>query len=79
MSFTSGLLTHETHRMVSKRMSRVYAQTTPVQNAVIAFDEQHRRAVEQNPPGVELTMATANWRSAFHFSEMIARFTRSAL
>jgi hypothetical protein len=51
-----------------------FAQTAPVQNAAIAFDEQHRGGVEQNPPGVELTIATANGRSAFRFSEII-RFT----
>jgi hypothetical protein len=51
-----------------------FAQTAPVQNPGVAFDEQHRRGVEQNPPGVKLTIATASGRSAFHFSEMI-RFT----
>jgi hypothetical protein len=51
-----------------------FAQTAPVRNAAIAFDEQHRHGVERNPPGVELTIATANGRSAFHFSEII-RFT----
>jgi hypothetical protein len=51
-----------------------FAQSAPGQNAAIALDEQHRRGVEQNPPGVQLTIATANGRSAFHFSEII-RFT----
>jgi hypothetical protein len=47
------------------------AQTVPVQSALVSLDEQHRRGVEQNPPGVALTITTADGGSTYRRSDTI--------
>jgi hypothetical protein len=39
--------------------------------ALQSFDEQHIRGIKENPPGITLTIATADGGSTYHRAETI--------
>src|SRR5579872_605362 len=41
------------------------------QQSSSSFDEQHARGLEQNPPGVTLTISTRDGHSAYHLSDTL--------
>lgn len=49
----------------------VLAVACAAQSNVSAIEEMHARALEQNPPGVSLTISTADGRSIYHLSDAI--------